>query len=78
MRDRETVVSTTASAVLVDVRTGFVYGVAEGTASERQTTNAWNSVNAVDQGRLSTENDAFDELVRELERTWKNIVAGHN
>jgi hypothetical protein len=78
MRDRETVVSTTASAVLVNVRTGFVYGVAEATASARQTTNAWNSVNAVDQGRLITENDAFDKLVRELERTWKNIVVEHS
>jgi hypothetical protein len=77
MRDRETVVNTTASAVFVDVRTGFVYGVAEATASEKQTTNTWNTVNAADQGRLNTERDAFDELVREMEKTWKNIVAEH-
>ena len=77
MRDRETVVNTPASAVFVDVRTGFVYGVAEATASERQTTNAWNSKNAADQGRLSTEREAFDGLVRELERTWANIVTEH-
>jgi hypothetical protein len=77
MRDRETVVNTTASAVFVDVRTGFVYGVAEATASERQTTNAWNSVNAADQGRINTERKAFDGLARELEKTWTNIVAEH-
>lgn len=77
MRDRETVVNTTASAVFVDVRTGFVYGVAEATASEKQITNAWNSTNAADQGRLNTEHEAFDGLVRELERTWTNIVAEH-
>lgn len=77
MRDRETVVNTTASAVFVDVRTGFVYGVAEATASETQTTNAWNSKNAADQGRLITEREAFDELVRELERTWTGIIAAH-
>ena len=77
MRDRETVVNTTASAVFVDVRTGFVYGVAEATASEKQMTNAWNSVNAADQGRLTAERKAFDGLIRELDRTWTNIVAEH-
>lgn len=77
MRDRETLVNTTASAIFVDVRTGFVYGVAEATATEKQTTNAWNSVNAADQGRLNTEREAFDGLMRELEKTWTNIVAEH-
>jgi hypothetical protein len=78
MRDRETVVNTTASAVFIDVRTGFVYGVAEATANEKQTTNAWNSVNAADQGRLNTEREAFDGLVRELEKTWTNIIKEHS
>ena len=77
MRDRETVVNTTASAVVVDVRTGFVYGVAEATASEKQTTNAWDTTNAADQGRLNTEREAFDGLLRELARTWTSIVAEH-
>ena len=78
MRDRETVVNTTASAVFVDVRSGFVFGVAEATASEKQTTNAWGSINAADQGRLSTERTAFDGLIKELAQTWKNIVAEHS
>ena len=77
MRDRETVVTTTASALLVDVRTGFVYGVAEASASERQITNAWNTPNAADQGRLKTEREAFEGLRRELGRTWSSIVAEH-
>lgn len=77
MRDRETVVNTTASAIFVDVRTGFIYGVAEATASERQTTNAWDTINAADQGRLNTERDAFNGLMSELEKTWGNIVAEH-
>lgn len=77
MRDRETAVTTTASAVFVDVRTGFVYGVAEASASERQTTNAWSTPNAADQGRLNTEREAFSGLLRELGRTWSNIVAEH-
>ena len=77
MRDRETVVSTTASAVFVDVRTGFVYGVAEASASKKQTTSAWGSVNAADQGRLDTEREAFDGLLGELATAWEGIVAEH-
>ncbi len=77
MRDRETVVNTTASAIFVDVRTGFVYGVSEATASEKQTTNAWNTVNAADQGRLNTEREAFRKLMHALDDTWENIVAEH-
>jgi hypothetical protein len=76
-RDRETVVNSTASAVIVDVRTGFIYGVAEATASETQATNVWNSKNAADQARLKTERKAFDGMIRELELTWKNVVAEH-
>lgn len=77
MRDRETVVNTTASAVFVDVRSGFVFGVAEATASEKKTTSAWGSINEADQGRLNTEQMAFNGLIEELARTWKNIVAEH-
>lgn len=77
LRDRETVVSTTASAVFVDVRSGFVYGVAESTAAEKQVTSAWGNINVVDQARLVTERQAFDGLLRELETTWKGIVAEH-
>ena len=77
MRDRETVVSTTASAVFVDVRSGFVYGVAESTATRKQVTSAWGTVNAADQGRLDTERDAFDGLLQELATTWRGIVAEH-
>lgn len=78
MRDRETVVSTTASAVFVDVRSGFVYGVAEATATEKKVTSAWGNINVVDQARLITEQQAFDGMLRELEATWTSIVAEHD
>ena len=78
LRDRETVVNTTASAILVDVRTGFVYGVAESTASERQPSSVWTNVRTADQARLRTERDAFDGLFDELGKTWQSITAEHN
>jgi hypothetical protein len=77
LRDRETVVTTTASAIFVDVRSGFIYGTAEGTAIESKKTNAWGTTNAVDQGRLITEKSAFDQLMTELGITWQGIVAEH-
>lgn len=77
LRDRETRVDTTASAVFIDVRTGFVYGVAEASASDSRSTNVWNSSAAVDQSRLKTERDAFEGLVEQLELAWQGIVAEH-
>ncbi|MEO1201740.1 MAG: hypothetical protein AAFX10_03465, partial [Pseudomonadota bacterium] len=74
LRSRDIVVYTTASAVLVDVRSGYVYGLAEASATERKGSNLWNSSSAVDRGRIETERDAFDGLVRALEKTWGNIV----
>ncbi len=77
MRDRETVVSTTASAMLVDVRTGFVFGTAEATATENQVANAWSSANNADQGRLRTERASFDKLIDELVLLWADVLSKH-
>ena len=42
--DRDAFITSSASAVLIDVRSGFVlYGVAESTAKESRLTNAWGS-----------------------------------
>jgi hypothetical protein len=76
-RDHETVVTSTASAILVDVRSGFVYGVAEASASETKQTSIWSSGSAVDQSRLVTERSAFDGLLQELKKTWADIVSEH-
>ena len=37
----------TASAALIDVRTGFVYGVAESTATEEQRASVWSTESAI-------------------------------
>jgi hypothetical protein len=67
-------VTTTASAVLVDTRNGYVYGTAEATQKHDGLTNAWFSDSAVDQDRRNTEAAAFDKLVGELEHTWTGVV----
>jgi hypothetical protein len=67
-------VTTTASAVLVDTRNGYVYGTAEATQKHDGLTNAWFSDAAVDTDRRNTEAAAFDKLVGEFANTWTGVV----
>jgi hypothetical protein len=67
----------TASAALFDVRTGFVYGVAESTATEEQRANLWSTAEAVDDSRLRAEAQAFRSMLSEFEKLWQGIVREH-
>lgn len=75
--DRDAYVTSTASAIFVDVRTGFVYGVAEATEQESGLTNAWSSSDTVDAKRIAAERDACRTLLTEARQTWSGIVAEH-
>jgi len=55
-------VTSTASAAMFDVRTGFVYGVAEATSTEVQRATFWSSTDAVDNARKKAEAEAFARL----------------
>lgn len=70
-------VRSTAMAALLDTRNGYVYGVAEGTASTWQAANAWTRQTAIDQSRRRAERDAFRKLVDEVERMWGGVVADY-
>ena len=70
-------VTTTASAALFDVRTGFVYGVAEHTATEQQRATFWSSYDAIEKARLKTESASFEGLLDQLEALWKQVVEAH-
>jgi hypothetical protein len=72
--DRDAFVATTASAVFVDVRTGFVYGVAEGTAQVSNLTNVWSKGATVDRKRLEAEQESFKELLAAAATTWAGIA----
>lgn len=67
-------VVTTASAVLLDTRNGYLYGMAEATEHDNQLASAWTSQAAVDQTRRRTEARAFQKLVKNLEVTWVGVV----
>jgi hypothetical protein len=67
-------VVTTASAVLMDTRNGYVYGTSEATERHNELANAWGSEAAVDRSRRDTEEAAFVKLVGEFEKTWSGVV----
>ena len=70
-------VRTTASAVLLDTRTGYCYGVAEGTAFQDPHTTYWTWQEKTDDTRLAVEREAFAELVDRFAETWTRVVATH-
>lgn len=70
-------VTSTASAAIYDVRTGFLYGVSEATATEEQRGTFWSSSEAVDNARMRAEAEAFKKLVGELEVLSANVVRQH-
>jgi len=70
-------VTSTAAAALYDVRTGFLYGVAEASATEEQRATFWSSTEAVDNARLKAETEAFQKLVGEVEKLSGDVLRQH-
>ncbi|MEL6328036.1 MAG: hypothetical protein AAFR38_00095 [Planctomycetota bacterium] len=66
-------VSSTASAVLMDSRTGYIYGLAEGTSKTTQLANNWTSQDAIDQSRIRAEREAFDQMIEQTELMWRGM-----
>lgn len=74
LQPRQAAVRTTASAVLMDTRNGYIYGLAESSARDEKRMNNWTSHAEVDAFRTNIERQAFSGLVGELEKTWKGVV----
>ena len=72
--NREARITTTASAVLFDVRTAYVYGLVEATEYEKQMASTWTAHEAVEDARKRAERKAFEKLLEEFTLTWKTIV----
>lgn len=70
----DAVVTSTACAALFDVRTGFVYGMAEVTETEKRLASAWSSESAADDARVAAERKSFEKLLGEVEVVWKQVV----
>ena len=66
---------TTCAAAFVDVRTGYVYGVAEGSASDTRRSSPWTTEAAIDAARLKTERAALSAALKEIAKVWAAINA---
>lgn len=75
--DRDANVTATASAILIDTRTGFIHGVSEATAKATGLTNFWSSSDTVDKKRLEAERASFQLLVKDTAKTWAGIAKIH-
>ena len=73
--NKEAYVTATCAAAFIDVRTGYVYGVAEATATEEQRSNFWNTEAAIEDARAAAEREAFSASLTEVEKLWATIVA---
>lgn len=71
------IVTSTASFAIIDVRTGFMYGVGEATATEEKRSNLWGSSDAADKARQAAETKAFDQAMGEVGKLWTSIVKDH-
>ena len=72
--NHEAHVTSTASAVLMDVNNGYVYGVYEATSKKQQIANAWTSGEAMDQIREKAEREAFENLIHDFTTGWTSVV----
>jgi hypothetical protein len=63
-----------ASALLLDTRTGFIYGAFESAEKKDLTTNAWKSEEDADRARRDLEQATFKKLVTEFEKGWPEVV----
>lgn len=65
----------TASAILLDTKTGFVYGALEELTSSSGLTMAWGSEGVIENGRKKAEHEALSKLLDAFGPFWKSIYA---
>ena len=72
---RKVSVHVTASALVMDTRTGFIYAALETNEKRVLTSNAWESRQTADRARRDAEKAAFKSLIGELEKNWPQVVS---
>lgn len=69
---------TTCAAAFIDVRTGYLYGIAEGSATDTRKSSVWTTEDAIDSARLKTEREAFSAALQEITKAWSSINSEYN
>lgn len=68
---------TTASALLIDTRTGYVYSAYEVTEKAQTHSTSWGSRDSADETRRKTEKEAFGKLMDDFIATWPKVLERH-
>lgn len=68
-------ISSTASGILMDTRTGYVYGAIEGKSDKNGASFIFDGS---DMARQRAERTAFEEMLRSFEPVWKRTYARYN
>lgn len=71
-------IASTASAILMDTRTGYIYGALEEGDSRSGLTIAWGSGNAIEAARRKAERAAFEKLLASFDPFWRRIYGRFN
>ncbi len=71
--NQEAKVSCVASCIVLDVRTGYVYGLAEGQALDSNLATVWSSEDAVEKTRIEVESQALEKLWGQTEKLFSGI-----
>lgn len=74
---RKATVTATFAFMVVDVRTGFIYGTGESSATQDQRSNVWGSERAIEAARMRAEQEAFQTGLGEVEALWTSVLAQH-
>jgi hypothetical protein len=68
-------VTSTASAVLIDTRNGYIYGACEATEKKTTLANCWGENAAAESLRDQVETAAFEKMVSDFQTiAWPNVV----
>ena len=71
-------IQSSASAVLIDTKTGFVYGALEEDADRSGLTISWGSSDVIDAARKKAEREALDKLLANFGPFWDRIKARYH
>ena len=67
-------VTATVAGMLVDVRTGYIYGTTEASNTQEQRTTVWATEMVIEKARAKAETNAFEGFVGEFEELWGGVV----
>ncbi|WP_305483894.1 hypothetical protein [Brevundimonas sp.] len=76
--NRKATVHATFAFMIVDVRTGFIYGTGESSATGDQRSNIWGTDAAIESARLDAERKAFETGLGEVESLWASVLSQHD